>query len=130
MKTLDKTFNEDRLRLAIALRGAADDVRAAIDRFNDTLDSEGEVVQAAVRIYNQLVAEAQSMRDDAVVDLQDHFEGRSEKWQESEKGEAFRDWITDLEELELDEIDLELPSPLDEPDMPAADSLEQCRTEL
>jgi hypothetical protein len=46
---------------------------------------------------------------------QEQFDAKSERWQESDNGMQVRTWIEQWE-MSLDDIDLELPEPLEEID--------------
>lgn len=75
-----------------------------------------ETVQAlneAIGTYNMALQDAAAIRDEIVASMEDHYNDRSEKWQESESGGRYAEWIAEWEEAEFTEIyvvdDLELP---------------------
>jgi len=63
-----------------------------------------KVVDAAVAL-NAARSEFEQFREEKVAEMESFFEERSERWQESEKGEAYRQWITEWEREVLDEVD-------------------------
>jgi hypothetical protein len=74
---------------------------------------------------NEVLSEGRSWRDNVVQEMQDYYDERSEKWQQSDKGQAHEAWKRQFDEEELEDVELEKPEPL-EPDMAdAAELLEQ-----
>lgn len=107
-----------------ALTDAAELLQAAVAEYNAVMTEHAEKVQAALDAYNQAVSEARYFRDDIVAEREDDYGDKSEKWQESEKGEAVRSWIDEWEGAELDDLEIEFPEELDEPDAAHADTLD------
>jgi hypothetical protein len=124
MKSLTKQQTTDRADIAARLRDAASDIESAVEKFNvATAEAKGEL-EAAVMTYNERMAEADEFRDVTVGDMQGHYDERSEKWQESERGQAYLNWINEWEGAELGEVEIDFPNDLETPDLSAADVLE------
>jgi hypothetical protein len=124
MKSLTKQQTTDRADIAARLRDAASDIESAVEKFNTaTAKAKGEL-EAAVMTYNERMAEADEFRDVTVGDMQGHFDEKSEKWQESERGQAYLNWINEWEGAELGEVEIDFPNDLETPDLSAADVLE------
>jgi hypothetical protein len=107
---------------------------AAVAEAYTALDEEVDVFNAAVATHWVDVAVAQTNYNDALeawntwrlqvgADGREFFEGRSQKWQESPKGQAYEAWIEPFEhedaflpsELEApDELALEIDDPRDD----------------
>jgi hypothetical protein len=90
-----KKLSSDQLKTKLALEK---DLEAA----KNTLDE-------ALEKYNALVADAESLRDDVLSSIQDFCGDKSEKWQESEKGQNYAQWAGLWEDQfdQVDELDLD-----------------------
>ena len=86
--------------------------RASLDADVAKLKEKGEAVTAALTAYNEARDTMHGTLDTLCTDLRDEYEGKSERWQEGEKGQAADAWIEEIEgkrdEL-ADEVDIELP---------------------
>lgn len=65
-----------------------------------------------IAALNAVVADANSTREEIESEMQSYADDRSEKWQESDRGSAFSDWLSswgfeieEVEEVEVTEID-------------------------
>lgn len=102
-------------KLTVALAVADGVLQGAVVAFNE-----------AVNVAFQALTEAAAVRDGArrpVIDYvaarirewEDEFEGKSEKWQEGEKGDAAQQFIDAWKEWpEREDLDLWKPDPVDE----------------
>ena len=111
MKGLSKERLEIRAQLALALQTAVASVQ----------DSVGGV-EGAVSVYNSrvddlnnLLAGAREFVGEVNGDMDEYIAGRSEKWTESDAGEAYSNWKDEWENIELDDvehIEIEIPAPI------------------
>lgn len=62
-------------------------ILSEIDEFNNSIDE-----------FNYLVDEVESFIDEITSDQTNYFSDRSEKWQESEAGERYAEWMLEWEE--------------------------------
>jgi hypothetical protein len=53
--------------------------------------------------YNDVVENLNNFIEDQRSQMQNYFDGRSEKWQESDKGDAYQNWI-DAWEIVIDKV--------------------------
>ena len=91
------------------------------DRLQDLLDTAHEkateaitAARDAVEEYAAAVAEANEWRQDIADRIEGFVADKSEKWQEGEKGEAYRTWLEPYEcEFEVPEADFDTPEELD-----------------
>jgi oligoendopeptidase F len=81
--------------------------------------------------YNEAVISLRSAHDEcqeAIVkvrewveniasDRRDKFDEKSEKWLESEAGDAASEWLEAWESFEIEDIELEIPSEIELPDL-------------
>ena len=80
-------------------------------------------LENAVSDYNQIVADAAAWRDEIVSEMEDYANERSEKWPESDAGQAFESWKQEWESASIEEADVEIPEPVDL-DLPCDDDLD------
>jgi hypothetical protein len=71
--------------------------------------------------YNTKIKELNQFIDDIRSDMQDYYDERSEKWQESDNGQMYQDWIDQWDNcyLEVDDfLEVNIPEDFDLPDEP------------
>lgn len=127
MKSPSKDQQAERDRLIAALTAAESEIETAIARYNSHLGEHRDEITAVVAVYNELVADADALRNWAEADIQEYMNDRSEKWQEGERGQAYEVWRQSFENLDLSGIgiEVELPDDLEEPSFDARAVLEQ-----
>lgn len=79
-------------------------IEAELDAFNDALSAIRGRLEEAVAAYNETVADVRTTFDDIVSEKRSEWEDKSEKWQESYKGQAADLWLSELESF-ADNID-------------------------
>jgi exonuclease VII small subunit len=89
------------------------DLDEAIAIFNDAMRTAFEILQTELEKYNDVLEEAREFRDDIVSVFDDFISNKSEKWQESDKGQAAASLKDAWENLTLDQIDVDEPETLD-----------------
>ena len=90
--------------------------RKRLDELNADLREKLEAAQSAVAEFNSVRAEAQEFIEGLTENYETEFDEKSEKWQESPKGQATIEWMNQLKELDW--------SDADEPDAVLLDELE------
>ena len=114
-------------------------LREAVDEFKswreDVIDSE---IDEPFTAYEDAVTEARDLMDEIAGEAESYFGDQSDKWQESEKGEAYEQWVNSLRDLhdsideasrfEIEELDVDLPKEIIEfnsapEDIPGGDDL-------
>ena len=80
-----------------------------ISQLLDELADRAESIECAVEDYNQAIRQLNEIRADVAWEIQAHIGERSEAWQDSERAEVYRDWLTywEVESAEADEPTLE-----------------------
>lgn len=91
-------------------------VEAAIAAFNSALAEHGKKVDEAVTAYNEVLGELSDLLSTTADDADSYFDEKSERWQESDRGQALVDWAQALRDAPLDDLEVELPSDLEDPD--------------
>ena len=90
MRKLDK---RDLIRLAeaeSALTRAVSNIESIHAEYAAKLEAEAESIDEALDL-------ARGVLEDIISEAQDHADSRSDKWQESDSGQAYRDWIEHFE---------------------------------
>ena len=115
---------EEHSKLTSRLRDASEVVHEAIEAYNTAAANEWDKVKDALAKYNETVADADGFRDSVASAARDFFDGKSERWQEGEKGQAAAEFA-DTWEVEMSEAELDDPEPVDAPDFAEIDAFEQ-----
>jgi hypothetical protein len=110
-----RKLSKERIAERDALQGKFYDLETALeiaaDEFNSAVEAAWEKVEAAMTAYNEAIADANQWQQDCAAAIQDYIDGRSEKWQASEKGQEYAEWVREYEET-FDELNLEKPNEL------------------
>lgn len=120
---LTKTEAARRNGLAKALAERADALRDGIECFNAAASEHWAEVEAARDEYNRALEEARSFVEEVREARQAEFDDKSERWQEGERGEAAAAWLAEWEQPDLDDVELDGPEPVEEPDLGHAEAL-------
>ena len=89
---------------------------ADIDKLVDDCRAAESVLRGAVELYHERCFALAERYHEHGIDARAYFDERSEKWQGSEAGEAYADWVDALEEFNIDDTDINY---LDLDDLPA-----------
>lgn len=120
---LSKAEIASRDRLAKAVEEKADALRAEIDGYNVAVAEAWEKVADAELAYKAALGDVRSFVEKVHADRQAEYDEKSERWQEGERGEAAAAWLAEWEQPDLDDVELEEPEPVGEPDLEHADVL-------
>jgi Fe2+ transport system protein B len=116
--TKDELVERD--RLAEALEKARLALVDAIATYNAKLEEEIKVpVVDAIAAYGDALTEAKEFAETIVSDAESDIDDKSERWQESERGEqavGFKDRWQEIVNTLGEELDIELPGEIDDPD--------------
>ncbi len=112
---LSKQQLAERDALAADIREKTKALNVAIAAFNQAIEPLAGAVVEAQDDYNAVLAKARALASDVTEAARDAFDVKSERWQGSDKGIKVRIWIEQWE-VNLDDIDLEVPEPLIEID--------------
>jgi hypothetical protein len=99
--------------LAAELRNRANALKIAIAEFNRQVEPIARAVAEAQTHYNDAVENARTLANEISGPAQEQFDAKSERWQDSDIGIQVRSWIEQWE-MSLDDVDLDLPEPLEE----------------
>lgn len=98
LETALSMLSEAEKEFAAARRAAAEAVAAA--------NEAHEKLTTAAEAANKVISDAADFRQGRVEEMQAYFDERSEKWQESDAGEAYLAWVSAWEDVDLDEADV------------------------
>lgn len=101
--------------LVADLVAKANVLNVAIARFNREVEPLSRAVAEAQADYNEGVDSARTLASQISDAAQEEFDARSERWQNGDNGIRIRTWIEQWE-MSFDEVDLDLPEPLEEID--------------
>jgi hypothetical protein len=101
--------------LAADLRAKATALNVTIAAFNREVEPLVRAVAEAQVNYNETVEHARALANQISEAAQEVFDAKSGRWQDSDSGIQVRTWIEQWE-MSLDDIDLDLPEPLEEID--------------
>jgi chromosome segregation ATPase len=124
MKKLTKIQIDTKNQLARRLDQSEQDVREAIHVLNQRLVEAWAEVTSTVGHHNELREEVNDFLRQIHDEQVNYQEDRPDSWQGSERGHAYGNWADEWEVL-LDEITVECPEPVEEPDMDAAEVLRE-----
>jgi hypothetical protein len=124
MNRLSKTQLAEKVRLLQQLRRVGSKVEEALADFNRKVEEAKAPVDQAVEEYNAVLAEAKAFAEGIAADAQSHYDDKSEKWQEGERGQAYQAWVSEWENVNLDDLEVELPGEVELPELNAVDELD------
>jgi len=122
MKKLTKDQIDEKDQLARRMDQAEADVREAIRIHNQRLDESWAEVADALDNRSQLVGVANAFLQHIHEEQMNYHGDRPDDWQDSIKGRAYGNWADEWD-VALEEITIDCPGPIEEPEMDAAESL-------
>jgi hypothetical protein len=103
-------------KLTTAVSEAATAFNTVIGSYNDTLPTMVQALTEAQEAYNETLEAARVFLDDVKETIQEDYEDMSDKWKEGFAGGSVANWIEALSEISIDDVEIDLPEPLDEID--------------
>lgn len=123
---LSKQEVKDRDMHVDALREGQGKLVDAIREFNEALEKLRDPLRQAIHDYNETLANANQFLSNLTERVDRELGEKSERWQNSEKGEVAAEWRSALGDVSFSDVDVDLPEDVSEhlPDDPA-EELEQ-----
>ncbi len=108
MKMLSKTLCQEQMTHAQTVREKYAALEEAVESCNATMAMQREHLEGTIADLNAVIDAANSWRGDIAQQQLDWMTDRSERWQESDAGQAYASWQQDWEaDFQLvDDIDL------------------------
>jgi hypothetical protein len=113
MKQLSKTQQAELQTALTACDAAAAQLNSAVEAFNTTIDEARGEVEAKNEAYNTAIADLKAVYEGFSGEAQGYFDERSEKWQESDAGSTYSEWIERLSDPDIEEIEIDFPDALE-----------------
>ena len=118
MKAINKARQAEIDTAAAACREAATALNNAVADYNTGLKDLKAPVEGAVTEFNEKLTELREIYRGIGEEARDYYENRSERWQESDAGTDYLEWVEALEAAEFDDdVEIEFPDELDELDL-------------
>jgi hypothetical protein len=121
---LDKADKQRRGELVEQLSAAAAKVEDAINVYNAGLEALKGPLEAEIEAYNALVTEARDFAEDRANVADEAISDKSDKWQESERGEAAVAFRDEWQNLSLDDVEIDLPDDVETPALDHSETLD------
>ena len=122
---LTKSQLTERADAIAKIQAARTPLLDAITEFNELLGVKREAFEGLVSKYNQALTEAREFAERIATDAQEAIDAKSERWQESGKGQAASAFQEEWSNLDLADVELGFPDDLDELDEDPAETLEE-----
>ncbi len=104
----------ERDRLVADLRANGEVLAAAIKQFNEVVAPLSAAVEAASEAYNETLDASREFVGNFSESARSEFDERSERWQEGDTGKAADVFIKAWEDVDLEDVDIEVPMLLEE----------------
>lgn len=80
--------------------------RAAFTEAQNELKERMTDLLSAASAFNAAAEALRLIHEEAAARVRDEWLGKSQRWQESERGSAVHDWLEEIEEITLEDVDL------------------------
>lgn len=127
---LTKAEAKQRFDLVAELEIAGAAVATAIEAFNAAMTEAFKPVAEAVEAYNEKLEEAREFAEDIASSRRDEMANKSDRWQEGDRGQAAENWVSEWENISLDDLEFDQPDELEQPDPSHRDDLENLPDEM
>lgn len=94
----------------------------SIESYNQKVEELSKPLLEALARFNEAVDAANEWRQDIQATANDHYESKTEKWQESDSGQNYLGWVENVLDSEFAKWEIDLPEKLE---LPEVDHYEQ-----
>ena len=101
MRKLDKSQQQQRNMLTARAKSAYSDLEKAISDANAAIALANEKLET----YNEVAEDAKTFRDEIKDEMDSYYDDRTEKWQDSDAGDFYRNWKDAWEAQDFDKLD-------------------------
>lgn len=130
MKKLTKEEAAQRGKLVEDLRAASAKVEDEIAAFNAKREELAKPMNDAIAAFNKIAEDAEGFVSDIVSSMDDYASEKSDKWQESDTGQAFEEWKSAWEGIACEAFDDVSIEEVEMPDTDMIDDLENAPEEV
>jgi hypothetical protein len=96
-----------------------------VEKINNEIMEAQIRLTAAIEVYNERVDDARAFAEGVASEMDDYMSDRSDRWQESDAGSAYSAWKEEWENADFSPLDMEDLPTVEEPELTAAETLEQ-----
>jgi hypothetical protein len=97
-----------------ACKTARDNVQSLVEEYNQFIEGWSQQAEEAIGGYNKEVQELGEVYTQAAEEAQEYYDERSETWQSSDAGDKYAEWISRLENPDIEELDIDLPEKIED----------------
>jgi len=108
VKGLSKEQIEQHKDIERRLGEAWERLENAYGDFTSKVAEAYQEFEPETKAYNEVIVEANDFVEEVSGEIRGYIDERTEKWQESERGQAFEEWSSAWEDA-LDEVEIEEP---------------------
>jgi uncharacterized coiled-coil DUF342 family protein len=123
MKRLTNEQIRKRDELISRLKKAYNNLEAEVDAYNKEVSDLRAKVESEVELLNEIIVETNEWIAEVAEQLQEYYDTRSEKWQVSDVGTEYADWVESFDN-EMDEVCVNFGEELESPWRDAVSFLE------
>jgi archaellum component FlaC len=102
MKKLSRSETQEQAVFIKNLRDKESVINQMIGEANEIIDKINETLQSLETEMNNV----ESWRDEITSDIDDFMDKRSEKWQESDAADKYRDWRTQFDDIPFAAVEM------------------------
>lgn len=121
---LSKADLEIRATLLAKSRAAWERHVAAVEKANETLQTLRTIVDGSAEAVNSTLGNLTDWLYGRRGEISEYIESKSERWQESDAGEAYTSWLNEFDGIDLSDVEAGIPEDFFEGDEPDFDSIE------
>lgn len=110
MRKLTATTLKSRDKIIAALRETYTALEEAVEAYNAAAEELWGKVEEAREPYESALDEAREWLAEQVEAMEEYVGERSEKWQESDAADIYREWKQQFEDIEVADLDLDTPA--------------------
>jgi tRNA U54 and U55 pseudouridine synthase Pus10 len=105
MTKLNKKQIKEQAEIVAEIRKSGEALQTAVRAYDVDKTSSWEAIRAAQKAYNETADKACEFCSNIAEQIGAYMDERSEKWQDSDKGQAFSDWKDAWESFECDPVE-------------------------
>lgn len=113
MKKLSKENIKIKETLTSQLFTTADNLRFAVDVYNNSCLEAWNTLSPILEMYNNAVAAAKDWAAEMASDIESYMDDRSDAWREGDKAFEYETWKDAHAEVDLDELEAYQPQSLE-----------------
>jgi uncharacterized protein YukE len=111
------------------LKAARAEFEVALEMYNTLLLAMTQSLTGKVDAFNEVVEEINEWKDSVHADLSDHFDSKSERWQNGDSGAEYSEWMEQFTG-QMDTLSIELPEPIELDSIEQIEELEEIRNQV